>query len=343
MNAIQQLKNRSWLLIMMTSFAIFWSCEKEEFAPEPQPDPNPVDTTGVQKPDTTETKSAYTTLSTPTVQFTSDFNSVELSMTPSTETGFGYSHAGPNGPNYYHISTQNAPAQYEGVARWKNLGAGSNDFPHAYASDPANRPAYVRDATPNGLPALEFASFRSEGSYHSVDHNAFLQFDNRALQGDAFTLFAVISIPKRVVFYDQNSNFEQRPEKAQLLSGDQLSIHWTPWSQFNVQFPKASYSVSIDESVFQSHFQDQFRVVAIRFSKEKGLTLFENGVPHFVRPAAPGFTDNSGLDLAGFLGATTNDQINILRVAELRIYPEAGTEAAIAAATEELKTTYGIQ
>lgn len=343
MNAIQQLKNRSWLLITMISFAIFWSCEKEEFAPAPEPDPNPVDTTGVQKPDTTETKPAYTTLSTPTVQFTSDFNSVELSMVSRDELNFGYVQNGPSGPHYYHTSAQNLPSGYEGVARWKNLGAGSNDFPHAYASDPANRPAYIRDATPNGLPALEFASFRSEGNYHSVDYNAFLQFDNRALQGDAFTLLAVISIPRRVVFYDQNGNFDQRPEKAQLLSGDQLSVHWTPWSQFSVQFPNDSYSVSVDESVFQSHFQDQFRVIAIRFSKEKGLTLFENGVPHFVRPTDPGFTDNSGLDLTGFLGATTNDRINILRVAELRIYPEAGTETAIAAATQELKTTYGIK
>lgn len=338
------------------------NCEKEDFSPT-SPDPgspadttqmNPVDTTGNQNPvdttgnqtpvDTTEDEApVLSSFSTPLVQLTSDFTSAELSITSNRELDFGYAPVGPNGANYYHESTQGAPAEFEGIARWKNLGRAANTFPAATTDSPANRPAYIREATPNGRPALEFVNFSESNSQYDFECNTYLRMDNRFLQGESFTLFAVVSIPEEQYAYYEAGNAIFENERAQLISSEDGSqeIFWTPWTDFTIDFPNEQFKISSTKN-YEDKYQDVFEVIAIRFSQKDGLTYFENGARHLEKPGDADFRDNSGMPSIVYLGSPQSSVPSLLRIAELRIYEEAGTDAAIRNVTEELRNIYGL-
>ncbi len=232
------------------------------------------------------------------------------------------------------------------VKKWPDLSANGIDA-SPIAGDPHSRPIFVQNAFDNGRPAVDF--FRGKVG-HDYVHSR-MTYAGDIFVDKEYTLFAVVSYPDKSMvetrLYPSNQWFTlaTMPNPyGYFMSGSgegplsNLILGFQNASTF--RFSHRTEQVFIDSPQLKP--MKRFQVIAIRFSKTKGMSIFLNG-EHIATDAS------RKQPLKSNVGAMINapqvsNETNLSRVSigEIRAYATAATDVQIDQETKALNLKYGL-
>ncbi len=217
----------------------------------------------------------------------------------------------------------------------------------AVASDPYAKPLYVPGAFNNGRPAVEF--YKGRTGYADVFSR--LTYAGGVFANTDYTVFAVVAYPERVVvqWLEKGAwkTIADRPNGyGYFLQGtnDQDLRQLRAGFQNNALFRLSHRG---DQLMIESPgFKPSagYQVLALRFSRTEGMSVYRNGVLVAADPAQKrALVSNEGAMLcAPHLPGRADEVLSRVRLGEFKAYNQAATEAQIRQETLVLSQKYGL-
>jgi hypothetical protein len=254
------------------------------------------------------------------------------------------------GINEHMLFYRTLTEDYNGtvVKKWPDRSGNKIDA-NALSGVPDSRPMFIGNAFNNGRPAVEFfrGSMIGEFVYNRLTYSGgiFVNTD--------YTIFAVISYPNEVNVhwkeygewgwrlnvpnnygYFMKSSTIQDPLKR-------LVIGFQNQTMFRFSHGKTPFLT--EGTTFKP--SEQFKVLAFRFSKTGGMSVFQNGVQVKDNITYPGETQAILSYADAVLSAPYKDSdvgLARIRIGEIKVYGAAATDAQVQQETALLNLKYGL-
>lgn len=287
-----------------------------------------------------------TPLGDPILWFDASDLMVESNQNPCTDCldgdGF-FRYYGPNDSFAHdnHKPTPNADGTV--VRRWRDL-SGNELHASSVSNEPNSRPLFVEEAFDNGLPAVEFVR------YHPYDIHNRMTYSGSVFVNTDYTIFAVVSYKERVKIEIRDALgrwfiTDDVPNRyGYFMMGNGDDERTSLWAGFQNQhifrLSHRKYGLYVENPDFQP--SSEFVVLAMRFSREEGMSVYQNGVLIARDPSKKQalISNHGAMITAPYSGhSVANARI---RIGEIMAYGVAATEAQILQQTVELQQKYGL-
>lgn len=229
------------------------------------------------------------------------------------------------------------------VKKWKDLSGNGLDA-SAIANEPNSRPMYIDEAFDNKMPAVEFLR------ENTFNMNNRLSYSGNVFVNTDYTLFAVVAYKERIKmeWRDENGHWGIRRDEPnnygyfmQGGSNEQFKALTVGFQNNNIfRLSHRSYGIMIEDSNFKP--SPEFMVLAMRFSKTEGMSVYKNGVLVAKDPTKkqPLISNAGAMITAPYPGSDAGN--SRIQIGEIIAYGTAATEAQILQQTVVLQNKYGL-
>jgi len=288
-----------------------------------------------------------TPLGSPILWFDASDLDLASSQNPCTDClegdGF-FRYYGPN-DSFAHENTKDMSPDGTVVRRWRDL-SGNELHASSVTNDPKSRPMYVDNAFDNGMPAVEFVRYPGAG----ISMLNRMTYSGSVFVNTDYTIFAVVSYKEKIRLEWRNSDGHWRIQDERdnsygyFMMGSGTEENTSLWLGFQnssiFRLSHRKYGLMVEDPDF--HPSAEFVVLAMRFSREEGMSVYQNGVL-IARDGSkkqPLLSNHGAMITAPYAGSPiTNSRIQI---GEIMAYGVAATEAQILQQTVELQQKYGL-